>query len=162
MSLFQHLRCFSFLWVLLLWHKRFSGYSWLSNFQLFHSSHWFDLWMYESWNKSLLQSLRLDFPGMISAGYSVSYTLSYNPEGHQKKPENTIILFFPLNFKTRSCYIAQANLKLTILLCHPPEDWDYRYHHVQCDAIIFTTTIVIIEISATATWLHNTFLLRWW
>jgi acyl-CoA thioesterase FadM len=26
-----------------------------------------------------------------------------------------------------SCFIAQANLELTILLCLPPEYWNYKY-----------------------------------
>jgi hypothetical protein len=35
----------------------------------------------------------------------------------------------PWVFKPRSSYLAQAVLKLTILLPQPPECWDYSLHY---------------------------------
>jgi hypothetical protein len=43
--------------------------------------------------------------------------------------------FFFFFFEIRSCYVAQAFLKLTILLLLPPKCWDYRCV-LQCPAIV--------------------------
>jgi hypothetical protein len=38
-----------------------------------------------------------------------------------------IYLFFKFCFEARSHYVAQAGLKLMILLLQPPKCWDYKY-----------------------------------
>jgi hypothetical protein len=58
---------------------------------------------------------------------SFVHSLSLVLENRLLKLMNFVLLFWFLFFNIGSCFVAQADLKVTILLPQPAECWDYKH-----------------------------------